>query len=102
MGLIYNAVCECGYQVGDVFVGGGEDDGEDWHPAFCAEGQHVVAVDRAVEPLACRKPRHIATPILYGLDRRVSPVVSGDLGGRHLCPRCRTIRLRFEMSALWD
>ncbi len=98
MGLIYSAVCECGYQ----FVGGCEDGGEDWHPAFCAEGQHVVAVNRAVEPLVCRKPRHIATPILYGLDRRVSPEESGDLAGRHLCPRCRTMRLSFEMSALWD
>lgn len=102
-GLLWvSAVCECGYRVGDLFLGRGEAVEADWHPAFCSEGQHVVAVNRAGEPLACPKPRHISTPILYGLDRRLSPVESGELGGRHLCPRCRTVRLSFEMSALWD
>ncbi len=116
MGSIAIASCSCGYESGELMIGGGMDSFRHTctFPAYCREGGHLVTVNMFDEPRRCPDGhKGISVPFNDGslLEKRGPQVVASwnhqghtlELtNGAYLCPYCHKCRLTFAWGGMWD
>ena len=116
MGSIAIASCSCGYQSGDLLIGGGMRSFQNscCFPALCREGDHLVTVNMFDEPRHCPDGhKGIPTPYNDGslFEKRGRKVVvnwvhrghSLELtDGAYLCPNCHKFGLEYSWTGMWD
>ena len=117
MGCTAIASCPCGYDSGEILIGGGDSEVACYFPAYCKEGNHLVEVNMYERPLRCADG-HLTEPVPYNaasLIKTVGQRVVADWNwpgkeqgieltdGIYQCPACRQFTLSFiEGNSLWD
>ena len=115
MGHSVVASCSCGYESGELMIGGGRSDFQVncSFPAYCREGDHLVSVNMFDDLMKC-PDGHKGNPIPYNDGSLIK-----DLGtcvanrdhddhpleltyGAYFCPRCHKFELVFDDCGLWD
>jgi len=106
MGSIINAVCKCGYQVHDCFVGVGMDYTQSLknpEPAICFHCSSLQIVNyNSQRPRCstCKKEIHF-----YLDDSALSTSPSGEAiccSSTYLCPKCGKMDMEFNVVGVWD
>ena len=112
MGHSVVASCSCGYESGELMIGGGRSDFQVncSFPAYCREGDHLVSVNMFDDLMKCPDGhKGIPTPYNDGSliakrgQRRVSDWhIRGQslelTNGAYLCPQCHEFKLTFDFG----
>ena len=122
MGEILEAVCPCGFNAKNLFVGGGMTNFETYcgAPALCNECGRLLVLnylDSTSRCPECGKPVVFYNdPSLFSLptgeNEKTPTVLSRNVPGEpepfalldveYLCPACWKMRMRFVSSGFWD
>ena len=119
MGCSAIASCPCGYDSGELMIGGGM---RNFHevclfPAYCKEGNHLVDINMHEHPRRC-SAGHATEPVPYNsqsLIKTIGPEVVAEWGwldegnhvvltnGQYFCPACHQYTLTFrDGGIMWD
>ena len=119
MGSIIIAQCPCGFIKDDLFVGAGMMNygTSEFEPALCMSCGHFQACDRMARRPRCKKCQgpvrfyDTSGPRLDLLTEDEPQDVGSTVQdptqplshqGRHLCPRCKEMRMDFLAGGMWD
>ena len=109
MGDVIMALCECGFEDRDIYLGVGMMGGPACAVCYCDECENVQEIPVYESPKICDKCRNNLTPyVRISGDEEDEDEIDFTGGGNdsegtfYHCPKCKNNTLKFHCIGIWD